>query len=176
MIIYTLNIYLPNFLFHELDLYSTNSTNIVYFEKEEMIVNNILDTFFIIVIFSRLVLPRDEKMSIGDFSKLLLLNMTSIADILEMTKLLRVLYTHCDDEYINYKNELFNVILFLISLSDILLAVTLTSKLELFHSKRKNKKIQNRSDQTKNKCRLILKDVFHNDIWGILLLLLLRDV
>jgi hypothetical protein len=74
------------------------------------------------------------------------------------------------------KNELFNVILFLISLSDILLAVTLTSKLELFHSKRKNKKIQNRSDQTKNKCRLILKDVFHNDIWGILLLLLLRDV
>ena len=93
MLIYALTAYLPCFIKDAVET-RNNSSNISYHHYHQTDFNKktILDIFFPVSILARLCLPKG-KISSADFSKLLLINMTLVADILDMIKILQIIIT-----------------------------------------------------------------------------------
>ena len=67
--------------------------------NDDVIKNVILDVFFLIVILARWFIPKGQ-ITLVDLSKLLLINITLISDILDMMKIIRDLrFTKCIDVF-----------------------------------------------------------------------------
>ena len=151
--------YLPCFISHEL-----KTQNFNYTENKQICTNSfkreieeiLLEMFFPVIILVRLCSPR-PKISPNEFSKLLLLNVSLVADILEMTNALHMINKDC--------SNLFHPTLVFISLANITLAFGFTSK------SRPHKINVNQFTIVR-----ILKKFYENEIWTILFLLFLRDM
>lgn len=179
------------------------------FLERRSVQNAILEIFFLIVIFTRWVLPKG-KITLEELSKLLLIYISVIADILDMMKMVRNLRrSNCDHEL---KKQVFEMSLVALSVSILQLCLGLTAKrrsrttskdLDLSKLKchsNKLKKIQENTEEiqeAKNKTSKIkyflinlglsfeefylrsvnkLKQTFEKEVWGILALLMAKDI
>ena len=107
----------------------------MYHRPEEFQKNIILDLFFLIVIIARWCAPKG-KITLEELSKLLLLYVSIIADIIDMMKMIRDLKEkRCD---VKYKKELFIIGCFFLSFSILELCLGLSAT-RISPSKTKNK-------------------------------------
>ena len=161
------------------------------FLKSQNAKNGNLEVFFLVVIFARWSLPKG-KITLEELSKLLLIYMSVIADILDMMKMVRNIKTStCSFEL---KKSLFDFSLVSLSICILQLCLGLTVKRR---SKRLIKLSNNSNILIKsiscdcNSCltsclsniqiiciRIFnkLSELFEKEVWGIVLLLLAKDV
>jgi hypothetical protein len=132
LFIYISFIYLPSLITHDVlsfrqvDFSSLNKLNQTSQETQPEDFTNqaILDVFFLVVIFCRWCMPKG-KITLDDLSKLLLLYITIMADILDMMTMLRDLYqAKCR---IKCKDQMFTISLVFVSISILHLCVGFTA-------------------------------------------------
>lgn len=175
LFIYILFIYLPSFHNYEYKIYkritknNTNHTNEIILTYDEFEKNIVLDMFFVIVMLARWFVPKG-KITLEDLSKLLLMYITNIADILDMIKMLRDLTeVRCE---IGARHVLFRVTMFFTSLSILTLCMSFTAtrnkvnKLNLLKNVKKFQPV-NRTRESLKKCRLMIRKLFEKEIWGL---------
>lgn len=151
MLIYSITAYLPCLIYQQIRAFE----NIYKKPTPEVVI--ILEAFFVVVISIRFISPR-PKIPANEFSKLILINMTLVADILEMINALDRIKNSCN---------LFYPSLVIISLSTSSLAIGLTPKANL----------ANQRIQFNRYCLInFFRKIFENETWNIIFLLFLRDM
>jgi hypothetical protein len=153
--------------------------------------NGNLEVFFLIVIFARWSLPKG-KITLEELSKLLLIYMSVIADILDMMKMARNIKTSTCSY--GLKKRLFDLSLVSLSVCILQLCLGLTVK----RRSRRSIKITNSSSKLiksisidsrpclasclSNTQKIFIRifnrlsELFEKEVWGIMLLLLVKDV
>ena len=141
MLIYIISAYLPCFVIYHINDYDKHistcdeSHSLVknYYETPDSSVHVLqmpsaqaqnLEVFFILVLLNRWLSPKG-KITLEELSKLLLIYMSVIADILDMMKMIRTIsYSTCEPEL---KELFFKLSLIVLSISTLQLCLTLTA-------------------------------------------------
>lgn len=165
--------------------------------SKKSIQNAIIEAFFVIVIITRWLIPKG-KISLEELSRLLLIYVTSIADILDMMKMIKSLnYSDCGKEL---KDRMLRMSLVCLWFSIVQLSLGLTAKRNsnvisenLADDSKKPQIVQETTEQRTgffSKSNFLLKkilrfysfimykirQIFEKEVWGIVVMLILKDI
>lgn len=165
--------------------------------SKKSVQNAIIEAFFVIVIIIRWLIPKG-KISLEELSRLLLIYVSSIADILDMMKMIKSLnYSDCNKEL---KFRIFTMSLVCLWFSIVQLSLGLTAKRnsniineKLVDDSKKSEILDDKNELRIGFCSKLnfffmkirnfysfimhkIRQIFEKEVWGIVVMLMLKDI